>query len=96
MNEKEELARSIIQANSLKKITKMAGWKIIKRYLNETTVECQETLENEENKDMADIQASRKLLKWIQGFKELFEDTEFTAEEAQRELKLISKFKKGE
>jgi hypothetical protein len=94
MNEKEELTRSITEAHSLAKITNMPGWKIIEKYIDDTTDDCQEALEDEENKDMADIQASRKLLKWIKDFKDLFSYTEISAEEDQQELNRINK--KGE
>ena len=92
MTEKEdraELELSINQANSLKQMTGMAGWKIIDEFLNDTEEECKDILEDEENKDIIDIQASRKILKWIKNFRELFIYTEVSAQNDEQELKRI-------
>ena len=93
MNPKTALAISINQADSLKKMTQMSGWKIIEGFLNEAEEECQAKLDDEANKDIADIQASRKIKKFIHDFRELFIDTELSAGNDQRELKILKEGK---
>ena len=89
MNAKTALAISINQADSLKKMTQMSGWKIIDGFIKSTEEECQAKLDDETNKDIVDIQAARALKKWINQFKELFIDTELSAGEDQKELKIL-------
>ena len=89
MNAKTALAISINRADSLKNMTQMSGWKIIEGFLKDAEEECQGKLDDEDNKDIADIQASRKLKKFISDFRELFIDTELSAGEDQRELKIL-------
>ena len=93
MNDKTALAISINQADSLKKMTQMSGWKIIEGFLNEAEEECQAKLDDEDNKDIVDIQAARALKKWINRFRELFIDTELSAGNDQRELKILKEGK---
>ena len=89
MNPKTALAISINRADSLKKMTRMTGWKIIEDFLKDAEIECQGKLDDEDNKDIADIQASRKLKKFISDFRELFIDTELSEAEDRKELKRI-------
>ena len=91
MDTKSSLRLSINKADSLKKMTKMGGWKIIEEFLNEKEADCLNTLKDESYKDLSNIQASRKLLKFIENFRELFTDTEYSAQENRRELKIIEK-----
>ena len=67
----------------------MSGWKIIDGFIKDTEEECQAKLDNEDNKDIVDIQAARALKKWINRFRELFIDTELSASEDRKELKII-------
>ncbi len=89
MDRKTLLQISINQADSLKKITQMSGWKLIEKFLQEKEEECQVNLDDETIIDLADIQASRKLKNFIRDFKELFIDTELSAKEDERELKRL-------
>ena len=72
-------------------MTKMDGWKIIEDFLKDNEADCLDTLKDESYKDLSNIQASRKLLKFIENFRELFTDTEYSAQENRRELKIIEK-----
>ena len=67
----------------------MTGWKIIEDFISDTETECQGKLDNEDNKDIVDIQSARALKKWINRFRELFIDTELSAGNDQRELKKL-------
>ena len=89
MSDKTELEISIKQADSLKRMTRMTGWKLIEDFLSDKEEECQAKLDNEENKDIIDIQSARALKRFIGEFRELFIDTELSAEEDRRELKII-------
>ena len=93
MNDKIELQISINQADSLKKMPKMSGWKIIEDFLNNAEEECKERLEDEGNKDISDIQGARKLLKFINDFRELFTNTEISADYDKQELKRLKEGK---
>jgi len=89
MNDKDELKLSINQANSLKRITKMPGWKIIEDFLQKSEEKYDKELKDEKNDDMADIKACRKILGWIKDFRDLFKFTEISAYEDEQELKRI-------
>lgn len=89
MDEEKELALSINQANSLKKITKMSGWKIIDDFLNKSEKEYDKELKDEKNDDMANIKACRKIIGWIGKFRDLFRYTEIAAQQDEQELKII-------
>ena len=91
MDEKTALEISIKQADSLKRMTRMSGWKIIEDFLSNEEEECQEKLDNEENKDIIDIQSARALKRFIREFRELFIDTEISANNDKQELKIIRK-----
>lgn len=89
MNDKAELILSINQANSLKKITKMQGWKIINDFLDNSEEKYNKELKSEENNDMANIKACRKIIGWIGNFRDLFKYTEISAHQDEQELKII-------
>ena len=92
MTEKEdraELELSINQANSLKQMTGMAGWKIIDEFLKGYEEESLNSLRDTGNKDLADIQSCRKIIEFIQDFRELFIYTEVSAQNDEQELKRI-------
>ena len=89
MNEKDYLQVSINQANSLKKITTMPGWKIIEDFLNKSEEKYNEELNEENNDDLANIKACRKILGWIKDFRDLLRFTEISAYEDEQELKII-------
>ena len=89
MNEKDYLQVSINQANSLKKITTMPGWKIIEDFLNKSEEKYNEELKDENNDDLANIKACRKILGWIKDFRDLLRFTEISAYEDEQELKII-------
>lgn len=91
MDEEKELILSINQANSLKKITKMSGWKIIDDFLNKSEAKCDKELKDEKNDDMANIKTCRKIIKWIGNFRDLFRYTEIAAQQDEQELKIIRK-----
>jgi hypothetical protein len=74
-------------------MTKMSGWKIIEEFFRDNEDACINTLKDETYKDLDDIQASRKLLKFIEDFRELFTDAEYSAQENRRELKIIEEGK---
>ncbi|HDY90170.1 MAG TPA: hypothetical protein ENH82_18880 [bacterium] len=89
MNDKEELNLSINQANSLKKITTMRGWKIIEDFLARSEEKYDKELKDESNDDLANIKACRKILEWIKDFRDLLKYTEISAYEDEKELKRI-------
>lgn len=91
MDEEKELILSINQANSLKKITKMPGWKIIEDFLKKSEEKYDKELKSEENNDMANIKACRKIIGWIGDFRDLFRYTEISAQQDEQELKIIRK-----
>ena len=89
MGDKEELILSINQANSLKKITTMPGWKIIENFLAKSEEKYDKELKDEKNDDMANIKACRKIIGWIKDFRDLLKYTEISAYEDEQELKRI-------
>ncbi|GAJ22340.1 unnamed protein product, partial [marine sediment metagenome] len=91
MDDKTELRLSINQANSLKRITKMSGWKIIEDFLKKSEEKYDKELKDENNDDMANIKACRKIIGWIKDFRDLFRFTEISAYEDEQELKRIIK-----
>lgn len=94
-NEKIELIQAIAMASSLKSITNSKGWKIIEDYMDETLKECQDILEDDQNKDLADIQGARRLIRWIKDFREMIENTEISAEDDMQELEKINRKEKN-
>jgi len=93
MNDKEELTLSIEQANSLKRITKMPGWKIIEGFLNKSEEKYDKELRDEKNDDMANIKACRKIIGWIGDFRDKIRFTELSAYEDTKELQRLTKGK---
>lgn len=91
MGDKEELTLSINQANSLKKITTMPGWEIIEDFLKKSEEKYDKELKDENNDDMADIKACRKIIGWIGDFRDLFRFTEIAGYEDEQELKIIKR-----
>ena len=89
MDDKAELNLSINQANSLKKITTMTGWKIIEDFLAKSEEKYDKELKDESNDDLANIKACRKILEWIKDFRDLLKYTEISAYEDEQELKRI-------
>lgn len=89
MNDKDELTLSINQANSLKRITKMPGWKIIEDFLKKSEEKYDKELKDESNDDMANIKACRKIIGFVKDFRDLFKFTEISAYEDEQELKRI-------
>jgi len=89
MNDKAELNLSINQANSLKKITTMPGWKIIEDFLKKSEEKYNEELKDESNDDLANIKACRKIIGWIKNFRDLLKYTDISAYEDEQELKRI-------
>jgi len=89
MDDKAELNLSINQANSLKKIVTMPGWKIIEDFLKKSEEKYDKELKDEKNDDMANIKACRKIIGWIKDFRDLFKYTEISAYEDEQELKRI-------
>ena len=89
MNDKAELNLSINQANSLKKITTMPGWKIIEDFLAKSEEKYDKELKDESNDDLANIKACRKILEWIKDFRDLLKYTDISAYEDEQELKRI-------
>ena len=89
MGDKEELTLSINQANSLKRITKMSGWKPIEDFLKKSEEKYDKELKDENNDDMANIKACRKILGWIKDFRDKIRFTEIAAHEDEQELKRI-------
>ena len=91
MNDRAELELSINQANSLKQMTGMAGWKIIDEFLKGYEEESLNSLRDTGNKDLADIQSCRKIIEFIQDFRDLFNYTEISAQNDEQELKRIKR-----
>jgi len=89
MDMKAELNLSINQANSLKKITTMPGWKIIEDFLAKSEEKYDKELKDEKNEDMANIKACRKIIGWIKDFRDLLKYNEISAYEDEQELKRI-------
>jgi len=89
MDDKAELNLSINQANSLKKITTMPGWKIIEDFLAKSEEKYNEELKDENNDDLTNIKACRKILGWIKNFRDLLKYTDISAYEDEQELKRI-------
>jgi len=89
MEVKDELKISIEQANSLKKITTMPGWKIIEDFLKKSEEKYDKELKDESNDDLTNIKACRKIIGWIKDFRDLFRFTEISAYEDEQELKRI-------
>jgi len=89
MDDKDELNLSIAQANSLKKITTMPGWKIIEDFLAKSEEKYDKELKDEKNDDLTNIKACRKILGWIKNFRDLLKYTEISAYEDEQELKII-------
>ncbi|MBC8499487.1 MAG: hypothetical protein H8D39_03055 [Candidatus Atribacteria bacterium] len=89
MDEEKELTISINEANSLKKIVTMPGWKIIKDFLDKSEEKYDKELKSEENNDLANIKACRKIIGWIRDFRDLFEYTEIAAYQDEQDLKII-------
>ena len=89
MDEKTELIISIAQADNLKKMTKMPGWKIIEDFLGKEEARCDKELKDETNNDLANIKACRKIIKFVKDFRDLLRFTDIAAEEDQRELNRI-------
>ena len=90
MDEKKELTLSINQANSLKRITKMPGWKIIEDFLAKSEEKYDKELKDEKNDDLTNIKACRKILGWIKDFRDKIRLTEISAYEDEQELKRIN------
>lgn len=91
MNEKLELTTSIARADSLKRMQRMPGWKIIEDFLAKADYEYNKQLKNDTNDDMADVKACRKIIGFIGDFRGLLRITELSADEDQRELDLLKK-----
>jgi len=89
MNIEEELRLSIEQANSLKRITKMPGWKPIEDFLARSEEKYDKELKDEKNEDLTNIKACRKIIGWIKDFRDLLKYTEIAAYEDEQELKKI-------
>ena len=89
MNEEKELILSINEANSLKKITKMPGWGIIEDFLAKSEEKYDKELKDESNNDLANIMACRKMIGWIDDFRDLFKYTELSAQQDEEELRRI-------
>lgn len=89
MNDKDELKLSINQANSLKRITKMPGWRIIEDFLKKSEEKYNKELKDENNDDMANIKACRKILDFVKDFRDKIRFTEISAYEDEQELKRI-------
>ncbi|MBA7592105.1 hypothetical protein ES708_34282 [subsurface metagenome] len=91
MSDKDELTLSVNQANSLKRITKMPGWKVIEDFLKKSEGRYDKELKDEKNDDLANIKACRKILGWIKDFRDKIRFTEISAGEDQRELDRIKR-----
>ena len=89
MNEEKELEISINEANSLKKITKTPGWKIIENFLDKSVEKYDKELKDESNDDMANIKACRKIIGWIGDFRKVLVYNDISLGENQEELKII-------
>ena len=86
MDDKTELTISISQAESLKKIQRMSGWKIIEGFLGKAEAKYEKELKSEANDDLASIKACRKIIGFVKDFRDLLRFTDISAEEDQREL----------
>ena len=93
MNEEKELILSINEANSLKKITKTPGWKIIDDFLDKSLEKYSKELKSEDNNNLANIMACRKIIGWIDDFRKVLVYNDITVQQDEQELKII---KKGE
>jgi len=93
MNEEKELILSINEANSLKKITKTPGWKIIEDFLGKSLEKYSKELKSEDNNNLANIMACRKIIGWIDDFRKVLVYNDITVQQDEQELKII---KKGE
>ena len=93
MNEEKELILSINEANSLKKITKTPGWKIIEDFLDKSLEKYSKELKSEDNNNLANIMACRKIIGWIDDFRKVLVYNDITVQQDEQELKII---KKGE
>lgn len=91
MDTKIKLQISINEANSLKQITKMSGWKVIDDHIKKSEGECLAILKDVTNKDIADIQGARFLLDWIKQFKDMFRFKEISASFDEQELGRLNK-----
>jgi len=89
MNEEKELILSINEANSLKKITKTPGWKIIENFLDKSVEKYDKELKSQKNNDIANIFACRKMLEWINDFRQTIVYNDISLGENQEELKII-------
>ena len=67
----------------------MPGWKIIEDFLGKEEARCDKELKDENNNDLANIKACRKIIKFVKDFKDLLRFTDISAEEDQRELNRI-------
>ena len=93
MDDKTELTISIAQAESLKKMQRMPGWKIIEDFLTKSDDKYNKQLKDDTNDDIADVKACRKIIGFIKDFRDLLRITELSADEDQRELDIINKTK---
>jgi len=91
MDEEKELIISINEANSLKKITKMPGWKIIEDFLDKSLEKYSKELKSEDNNNLANIMACRKIIGWIDDFRKVLVYNDIGLGENQEELKIIKK-----
>lgn len=91
MDEEKELILSINEANSLKKITKMPGWKIIEDFLDKSLEKYSKELKSEDNNNLANIMACRKIIGWIDDFRKVLVYNDIGLGENQEELKIIKK-----
>ncbi len=89
MNEEEELVLSINEANSLKKITKMPGWKIIENALRKSEEKYNKELKDENNNDLANIKACRKMLQWIKDFRQVLVYNDISLQQDEEDLREI-------
>jgi len=91
MNEEKELEILINEANSLKKITKMPGWKIIEDFLDKSLEKYSKELKSEDNNNLANIMACRKIIGWIDDFRKVLVYNDIGLGENQEELKIIKR-----
>ena len=91
MDEEKELILSINEANSLKKITKTPGWKIIEDFLDKSLEKYSKELKSEDNNNLANIMACRKIIGWIDDFRKVLVYNDIGLGENQEELKIIKK-----
>ena len=89
MGDKDELTLSINQANSLKRITTMLGWKIIEDFLDKSEEKYNKELKDENNNDLAEIKACRKIIGFVKDFRDKIRFTEISVHEDQKELNII-------